>query len=174
MSLTPKKKEEIANNTYRILERTKSYDIKFNNNKNPIDEISIITHNQSINLNDTDLNKFFNFLDTTDLYRIDPINNQIILHQDNFKILNYTNKDDTRFGYVLYLTETEHKTFTSKLKDLYTDMSKINTDAGKTIESIKYPFLGELFNPEILYPTQKSINSIYSTSVSEKITINTI
>jgi hypothetical protein len=158
--LSKEKKTEIADNTHSILSGSKSaYKINFDNGKHKnvhIPEISIITHNQSINLNDPILNNFFDFLnDKTNLYTIDKTTNTIkIIDKDNFEILQYTKDESSKFGYVLYLTESEYNDLktNTELGTLYSDMSKIKLSEPdtKSIESIKYSVLGNFFYPEKL------------------------
>jgi len=165
ISLTPEKKKEIADNTHSILTGKKGKnDIKFKGDH--IDEISIITHDQSINLKDKELNKIFEFFDKTKLYSVDKTTNTIKIDEDKFEILKYGYGDDTKFGYVLYLTETENNKFKSELHNLYDNMSKINTDAGKTIESIKYSLLGDAFN--------KIMDANFPNSIPDQIIIKNI
>ena len=157
LSLTDQEKKKIADNTYNILTGTKTTSYKINiggkpHNTDHIPEISIITHNQSINLKEHTLNKFFEFLENNNLYSIDPTNNNIVIDPKIFQILQYnTRDDDTKFGYVLYLTEAQYKDFQNNrsLKSLYNDMSKITADPIKKIESINYSLLSEAFNPSI-------------------------
>ena len=100
------------------------------------------------------MNKFFEFLENNNLYSIDPTNNNIVIDPKIFQILQYnTRDDDTKFGYVLYLTEAQYKDFKNNrnpsLKSLYNNMSKITADPIKKIESINYSLLSEAFNPSI-------------------------
>lgn len=183
--LSNEKKKEIADNTYSILSGSKSsHKINFNSGKHKnvhIPEISIITHEQSINLPDPILNNFFDFLNNQpNLYTINATTSTIEINTDNFKILQYNTDESSKFGYVLYLTEASYNQFTSdtKFDRLRNDMSNITLSDPdtKSIESITYSVLGEVFNPVISLgdPSQKSINKSFTDSLPYKIEIKNI